>query len=411
MAANFFLFTTGIAALSLALPAHALGGPDDWDDFSNNFATDLAPILVLFGEQASKQFLSESTSFWDSVIFGIAPIGVITAVVSTIRLYGSSSLKAFIGRAQEAHGVAEAELCSSTSDDVCELWSNGGICRVFGRPLILEFFRIKGAGDFYPCFDGGVNIATPPTCGLYPPKIVLCAGKGGGGPHPKTDWEETEGAHTRIGKADTPREDGKLLDFAPRPNLSLNIGIKPLRRRLLRMIAASGALLQLSFFGYATWVTFYYPELYEEDGLPSLWSFCLATAGTSILVCGMICCAMLIESMSTERRFKDKVCLISLSKESGRVALLSAINLVSMHVLIPNVDLQLENNHVLAATRRSTRWRPALQRVCVLKRRRYVYYVLEGQPRGGITATRLTAPHTIQIAALGGYRELVLWVR
>ncbi|KAK4145152.1 ankyrin repeat-containing domain protein [Dichotomopilus funicola] len=290
MAANPFLIS-GVATLfSLVAPAHALSGPDDWNDFSNNFATDLAPILVLFGEQASKQFLSESTSIWDSIIFGIAPIGVITAVVSVIRLYGSSSLKALIGRAQEAHGVAEAELCSSTSDDVCELWSNGGICRVFGRPLILEFFRVTpGPNDFYHRFESGtVDTRRPPSCGLYLPKTLLCANG-----YNITDWVE-------IGAA----EAGGVRDFAPHPNLSLNIGIKPLPRQLLRIIAALGTLLQLSFFAYATWVTFYYPELYEEDGLPGLWSFCLTTVGMTLLVIGMICCAILVDGRSAERQFR-----------------------------------------------------------------------------------------------------------
>ncbi|KAK0634136.1 ankyrin repeat-containing domain protein [Immersiella caudata] len=301
MAANFL--TTGIAALSLVVPTHALAGPDDWDDFSNNFATDLAPILVLFGEQASKQFLSESTSVWDCVIFGIAPIGVITAVVSAIRLYGSPSLKAFIGRAQEAHGVAEAELCSSTSDDVCELWSDRGICRVFGRPLILEFLRYTPeADDFYPRFNGRtVDMTSPPSCGMYSPRTLFRAaretrvevhdqGENTGWPHPtKTGWTEVGGTGlAEVDKAEG-AEGGKVRDFAPYPNLSLNIGIKPLPRRVLRTIAAVGSLLQVSFFGYATWVTFYYPGLYDEEGLPGLWSFCLATAGTAILVFGMIC--------------------------------------------------------------------------------------------------------------------------
>jgi hypothetical protein len=48
-------------------------------------------------------------------------------------------LRAFIGRAQEGGGVAQAELCSSTSRDVCELYHNGSVARVFGRPKILEF--------------------------------------------------------------------------------------------------------------------------------------------------------------------------------------------------------------------------------------------------------------------------------
>jgi hypothetical protein len=160
---------------SLLFPlSFAQTAPDEWNDFSNNFATDLAPIIVLFGEQASKQFLSESMSIWDNIIFGIAPIGIITAIVSVIRLYGNVSLKALVGRAQEAHGVAEAELCSSTSDDVCGLWSNGGICRVFGRPKILEFFLVPDEVDFYPLHLKRIN-TRPASCGLYLPKILLSA--------------------------------------------------------------------------------------------------------------------------------------------------------------------------------------------------------------------------------------------
>jgi hypothetical protein len=97
--------------------------------------------LTLFGEQVAKQFLSESLSGWDNFIFAMAPLGIITAVVSVIRVRGSSSLKAFIRRAQENPGDAEAELLSSTSDTTAELWNNGGIARVFGKPTILEFVR------------------------------------------------------------------------------------------------------------------------------------------------------------------------------------------------------------------------------------------------------------------------------
>jgi hypothetical protein len=111
---------------------------DGWDDFSNNLATALAPILSLFVEQITKQHLSESIYPIDYYIFALAPIGILTAVVSAIRVCGSPSLRAFTGRAQEGGGLAEAELCSSTSRDVCELYNNGGIARVFGRPKILE---------------------------------------------------------------------------------------------------------------------------------------------------------------------------------------------------------------------------------------------------------------------------------
>ncbi|KAL2783869.1 hypothetical protein BJX66DRAFT_317679 [Aspergillus keveii] len=109
---------------------------EGWNDFSNNLATDLSPLIALFGEQVTKQFLSESLSPLDNFIFAMAPLGILTAVVSAIRVCGSSSLRAFIGRAQEGGGTIEAELCSSTSRSVSELYNNGGsvwAAKAFGR--------------------------------------------------------------------------------------------------------------------------------------------------------------------------------------------------------------------------------------------------------------------------------------
>ncbi|RYP48107.1 hypothetical protein DL768_005960 [Monosporascus sp. mg162] len=291
--------------------AIAVATPAEWNQFANNFATDLAPIIALFGEQVTKQFLSESTSFLDNIIFGVAPLGIITAVVSVIRVYGNASLKSFIGRAQEAHGVAEAELCSSTSHDVCELWSNGGICRVFGRPKILEFlYTGKGKGEFYPKFSwkaSGVEASLPP-CGLYLPKTLML---------PKTSKPGDDGVEggdnascwTEIDATDSKddREPEKQSErFAPHPNLPLNIGIQEVRAEIFVVAAIFGVSLQLSFFVYATWATFYAHALYDNGDSPQLWSFCLATSGTALLVVGMILCAMLIERKTCERRFTKK---------------------------------------------------------------------------------------------------------
>ncbi|KAH6851379.1 hypothetical protein B0I37DRAFT_307932, partial [Chaetomium sp. MPI-CAGE-AT-0009] len=132
----------------------------------------LTPLITLFGELVTKQFLSESTGLLDNIMFGLAPLDIITAVVSAIQLYGKASLKSFIGCAQEAHGVAEAELCSSTSDGVCELWSNWGIYRVFGSPKILEFIYTKDE-SFYPTNFSPAADYKPPYCGIYQPEEVL----------------------------------------------------------------------------------------------------------------------------------------------------------------------------------------------------------------------------------------------
>lgn len=134
--------STAVIWLTLAMFLPLFVNAGELDDFSNNLATDLGPVLSLFGDAMTKQYLSESMSFVDFFIFAMAPIGIITAIVSVIRVCGSTALRAFVGRAQEGEGSIEAELCTSTSRDVCELFNKGGIARVLGRPKILEIILI-----------------------------------------------------------------------------------------------------------------------------------------------------------------------------------------------------------------------------------------------------------------------------
>lgn len=68
------------------------------DDFSNNLFTDLAPLLTLFGEQVTKQFLSMSMGWVDNILLAMGPLGVITIIVSAIRVGGGKTLKALVGR-------------------------------------------------------------------------------------------------------------------------------------------------------------------------------------------------------------------------------------------------------------------------------------------------------------------------
>ena len=68
------------------------------NDFSNNLFSDLAPLLSLFGEQVTKQFLSLSTDWADNVLLAMGPLGIMTVVVSAIRGGGGPWLKALVGR-------------------------------------------------------------------------------------------------------------------------------------------------------------------------------------------------------------------------------------------------------------------------------------------------------------------------
>ncbi|KAK4097974.1 hypothetical protein N658DRAFT_432982 [Parathielavia hyrcaniae] len=93
-------------------------GEFDGNDFANNLFSDLAPLLTLFGEQVTKQFLSMSMGWADNVLLAMGPLGILTVVVSAIRVGGVPKLKAIIGRAREERSTAEMELLSSTSSDL-----------------------------------------------------------------------------------------------------------------------------------------------------------------------------------------------------------------------------------------------------------------------------------------------------
>ncbi|PHH80598.1 hypothetical protein CDD80_857 [Ophiocordyceps camponoti-rufipedis] len=116
---------------------------DPSDDTLNNLLTDLGPLLALFGERVTMQFMSQSMGWADNIILAMGPLGIITAVVGAIRVGGPSWLKAIIGRARESHAVAEAELMSSTSEEVCELWNGNAIVRVMGEGPIKEFIVLQ----------------------------------------------------------------------------------------------------------------------------------------------------------------------------------------------------------------------------------------------------------------------------
>jgi hypothetical protein len=123
------------ATIVLAQPVVAA---DTGDDFSNNLFSDLAPVLQLFGEQVAKQFMSQSLGWADNIIFAMAPLGVITAIVGAIRVAGPNWLKGIIGRARESRAAAEVELMSSTSNEVGELYNGQAIVKLMGKPPIHE---------------------------------------------------------------------------------------------------------------------------------------------------------------------------------------------------------------------------------------------------------------------------------
>lgn len=93
------------------------------------------------------QFMSQSMGWADNIILAMAPLGVITAIVGAIRVGGPKWLRAIIGRARESRAAVEADLMSSTSHEVCELWNGQEIVRVMGTGPIREFIILSPKGD------------------------------------------------------------------------------------------------------------------------------------------------------------------------------------------------------------------------------------------------------------------------
>lgn len=242
---------------------------DDWDDFTNNLATDLAPLITLFGERLTKQFLSESISTLDNVIFALSPLGVLTSVVSVIRICGSSSLRAFVGRAQEGPAEAESELLPCVSESTAELFNDGGITRVFGRPKIVEIVAWE---DVDPnTGEKGTKIGTL--------KDAL----------EKKAWS----CNSKIPPSELPE-----LDI---PNLSLNKGIKRRDQFWFHCAAILGGVLQSGTIMYAVLTVFVYPQHFQKDDKAvASYAFPLYLIGTTLLFLGMFFCAFIMEQSSKE---------------------------------------------------------------------------------------------------------------
>jgi len=124
--------------------------------------------------------MSESLNWLDHLIFALVPLGILTVISGAIRVSGPQVAKSFIGRARENRALAEIELMSSTSNEVCELFNGRGIVRAMGKPKIAEFLVFAKEYDLleqeYKESDGGWRdtkaprdfvVDKDPSCGIH----------------------------------------------------------------------------------------------------------------------------------------------------------------------------------------------------------------------------------------------------
>ncbi|KAM4056324.1 ankyrin repeats (3 copies) domain-containing protein [Hirsutella rhossiliensis] len=280
-------------ALTLGFLQGAAAGGDDLSDFSNNLAQDLGPLLALFGEPVTRQYLSESTTFLDYFIFAVCPLGIITAVTAAVRVCGHPSLRAFIGRSQEGNGVVEAELCTSTSRDVCELFNNGGITRVLGQPNVLELVCA------FPSNTSPSNAAD-----AEGPKLFLFQDYLGRTDEGVSEWKKLRGSLVTSSESGP----GSSNLFAPKPNLSLNVGIKRQPSWVFILVALTGLVLQVGIIVLAGFGAWRLGWNLNNPSNPSSMDYAprMFIAGTALLCIGMCSCAALVGQATQEVTYKRR---------------------------------------------------------------------------------------------------------
>ncbi|RFU74300.1 ankyrin repeat [Trichoderma arundinaceum] len=280
--------------LMLWLPDRA--SADGGDDFANNLASDLGPIIALFGERVVMQFMSQSMGIADFILLAVAPIGAITIVVSAIRVAGPAWLKSFIGRARENTSAAEIEIMSSTSKEVCELWNGQSVVRCPGSADICQFICLIPKGLGVETLSKSQTSFQYETLEHAKDKELLV--------ETSYAWKcfkkDAGDAYRRLNKNSTRRSDierGSSSQAEPTitivvddskdntPNLLLNCHDK-VGRGEIYLAATLGVILQLGALVYFGIITYYRPvrdQFLKNDRRAVSYAFPCATAGTILL--------------------------------------------------------------------------------------------------------------------------------
>jgi hypothetical protein len=87
-------------------------------------------------------------------------------------------LKAIIGRARESRAVAEMELMSSTSHDVCEVWNGRQIVRVMGPSPMRQILYFPSVNSNPEGTENSTTSKSPvsDSCGLFSLEEAVKAG-------------------------------------------------------------------------------------------------------------------------------------------------------------------------------------------------------------------------------------------
>ncbi|KAJ4246272.1 hypothetical protein NW762_013623 [Fusarium torreyae] len=293
----------------------------------------------------------------------MAPIGIITIIVSAIRVGGPMWLKAVVGRAKENISNIEMELMSSTSREVCDLYNGTSIVRSAGtapvweyiclfpkgstgsssaKSLQIRFMTLKQAVDGglleemaeapnkssprsgkvmhkFQGADGGARATTTSVTTKKTLRNKLLSFRHLGLNAPEECDAEQGTPHEHSDHLQARNNEGVLENAAATdetpiltiihdisldaPNISLNLQNSH-NRIWIRLVATIGVVLQsgvMIFFGLMTHPK--YKSHFQRDDKPvANHAAPMTVTGTGLVVLAMIICGHVIES-STEEKF------------------------------------------------------------------------------------------------------------
>ncbi|KAI8670331.1 hypothetical protein NCS55_00778900 [Fusarium keratoplasticum] len=325
----------GLILVCMVGVAHA----DPWDDFANNLFTDLAPLLALFGERVTMQFMSQALGWEDCVLLAMAPLGIITILVSAIRVGGPAWLKAVVGRARENISAAEMDLMSSTSKEVCELYNGQTIVRCQGSSPVWEFIYLIPATPKkqVPNKKLDIKVVTLEEACKVDKKLLhkLDSDSSQGKAPPSQSPPPSSSKMARIfhkvfagspssSTRDISIEHGIELETiseqpsdeaiyvirnmgSDAPNIILNLQNQNSNRKELRAFALVGVILQLCVLLFFVIIT-YHPTIRHSfrkgDQRVDDYACPLAITGTIVLAIGVFLCGTVVEHSTRETRYK-----------------------------------------------------------------------------------------------------------
>ncbi|CAH0045102.1 unnamed protein product, partial [Clonostachys solani] len=274
-------------------------------------------ILALFGERVTMQFLSQAMGFADCVLLAMAPLGILTIIVSAIRVKGPPWLKSIIGRARENLSTAEIELMSSTSREVCELWNGLNLVRCQGSAEIWQFIclipdSVKSGGDKHPQHEVEIKSLRD----MLEEKVLVNQAHDG-----PRDLDREIPRDRLVDRAKGEPKITIVRDMTTNaaPNISLNSHDS--RRMETTVWAVISILVQLGVLAFYCCTIYYQPwkHRFSKNDKQVVWyAFPAVAAGTIVLVLGLLICAFVVEQSTREDRYKtmnsDKIRMVWLQK-------------------------------------------------------------------------------------------------